>query len=418
MPVRGKPARAAAESHPKGELSQAGGSRGGRDNSFMGHWRFWMFAVGTVAGSASAALLLHASMGVPGVGLPDLPFGLGSGAPTAVIAPTFPPAAQARRHHEPLPRHSPSPLPGAPATAGAGPGTTHAVAAGPPAETVVPRPRPRPHRPARPAPVTPVTPAPSPTLPTPPPEAAPPTPTPTPTPAPTPAPPRTPPPTPAVPPPSSGGPSPAPPPSEPPPPARCVVALGSLTVQGPLAVASTTLAGCTGTDLRLTLAAYKHDGSHFVLVASATRESMPNGTSSSTLALPECSTDVVLLRGLAPTSPPVLPAAFGSVTVSGCTPPAPPSVSPPIVEPAPPVGDDSKQASDDPSEAQVVTEATSAPAPPVTSVVPPTTTSPTTPAPGDGDTAEVHGSPTVTEPQSAPRPGSSRASSPRRARGR
>jgi hypothetical protein len=413
MPVRGKPARAAAESHPKGELSQAGGSRGGRDNSFMGHWRFWMFAVGTVAGSASAALLLHASMGVPGVGLPDLPFGLGSGAPTAMIAPTFPPAAQARRHHEPLPRHSPSPLPGAPATAGAGPGTTHAVAAGPPAETVVPRPRPRPHRPARPAPVTPVTPAPSPTLPTPPPEAAPPTPTPTPTPAP----PRTPPPTPAVPPPSSGGPSPAPPPSEPPPPARCVVALGSLTVQGPLAVASTTLAGCTGTDLRLTLAAYKHDGSHFVLVASATRESMPNGTSSSTLALPECSTDVVLLRGLAPTSPPVLPAAFGSVTVSGCTPPAQP-VSPPIVEPAPPVGDDSKQASDDPSEAQVVTEATSAPAPPVTSVVPPTTTSPTTPAPGDGDTAEVHGSPTVTEPQSAPRPGSSRASSPRRARGR
>ena len=158
MPVRGKPERAAAESHPKGELSQTGGSRGGRDNGFMGHWRFWMFAVGTVAGSASAALLLHASMGVPGPGLPDLPFGLGSGAPTAVIAPAFPPAAQARRHHEPLPRHSPSLLPGAPATAGAGPGTTHAVAAGPPAETVVPRPRPRPHRPARPAPVTPVTP--------------------------------------------------------------------------------------------------------------------------------------------------------------------------------------------------------------------------------------------------------------------
>jgi hypothetical protein len=380
--------------------------------------------MGTLAGSASAALLLHASMGVPGLGMSDLPFALGSGAPTAVIAPTFPQAVQARQHHEPLSRRSPTLSADAPTTRGAGLGTSNAaVAAGPSAATVVPQPQPRPKAepPTHSAPATPAPPPATPETPATPPSPSPEAPRPTPAPSP----PREPTPTPTTPPPSSGGPSSSPPPSEPPPPppGRCVVALGSLTVQGLHAVASTTLAGCVGTDLRLTLAAYKHDGSRFLLLASVTQGSMPNGTSSSILTVPECSTDVVLLRGLAPATSPVLPDAFGSVAVSGCTSPAPPSLSPPVVAPEPSVGEASNQANDDRSADPGATETTPVSTTPVTTtpattVVPPTMTSPTTAPAGHGDSNEDRNSSAVTEPQSVRRPDSSRASSPRTERGR
>src|SRR5581483_4744856 len=96
---------------------------------------------------------------------------------------------------------------------------------------------------------------------------------------------------------SSGGSSEPPPPPPPPP---CTVAAGTVTLSNATARASALVQGCGTTDVRLTLAAYRHNATSFELLASATLQPVADGTSLQTLQIPTCSTDIVLIRGFAP----------------------------------------------------------------------------------------------------------------------
>ncbi|HEY2776664.1 MAG TPA: hypothetical protein VGI77_02070, partial [Gaiellaceae bacterium] len=83
----------------------------------------------------------------------------------------------------------------------------------------------------------------------------------------------------------------------PPPDGPCSIGAGVLTVSNSTAHASAVVQGCSKTDLLLTLAAYRHGGTSFQLLASATLYPVSDGTASQVLQLPSCSTDVVLIRG-------------------------------------------------------------------------------------------------------------------------
>jgi hypothetical protein len=91
-----------------------------------------------------------------------------------------------------------------------------------------------------------------------------------------------------------------------------------LTIAEATAHASALVKGCSKTDLRLTLAAYRHTASSFVLLAAVTLQPVSDGPTSQVLELPACSTDVVLIRGSAPTTASSFTALLGSTTAPGC----------------------------------------------------------------------------------------------------
>jgi hypothetical protein len=100
-----------------------------------------------------------------------------------------------------------------------------------------------------------------------------------------------------------------------------------VTISNSTALASALVQGCSSTDLRLTLAAYRHGASSFVLLASATLYPVPDGTPSQVLQIPTCSTDVVLIRGIAPTTVSTFSMLLARTGAPGCGATPPPSGS-------------------------------------------------------------------------------------------
>jgi len=291
---------------------------------------------------------LSGVVGVPHSLISELPFGIGGGeTPASVAAQGSSSEQPSTTQRTPFPSPLPRPFlptfvhtvaPASPPAASGGDGAEQGVGVTqPPATTPT---SPAPPTPSSPSPPQPTPPSPSPPAPSPP--ASP-------------SPPSQPPPQPTQPTPpgssggngsggSSGGSSEPPPP---PPTESCTIGSGALTISASTAHASAFVQGCSQTDVRLTLAAYRHDATSFSLLAFATLHPVADGTSSQDLQLPSCATDVVLIRGLAPaTAIPVSVLAHSTAPGCGGTSP-PPGANDPAAPP--PSGDSNGGSSGDES---------------------------------------------------------------------